>query len=377
MPQDNGYQGGNHVELLQSGSQFFDRLFLRLREAKHFIHIHIYILGQDTTGLELLRILRLAAAKGVRVYLLVDQFGTPWLSPKKVQELGLEGLQIKRFARRVSFKKLTLGRRQHAKTCVVDNQVAFVSGLNYADRYSGLDGQEPWLDYGVEVEGPIVANLNERASVYWPRKVKRHLRSYPAMESRGQDTCRLSWNDWLRNRFQISRSYRKRIQEAETEILLVASYFYPSPRMLRLIMKKAKEGVKVKVFLSRRSDVPFMRAAMNYFYTGLLRNGAEIYEWDRSILHAKLLLIDSRWASVGSYNLNQLSDYGSLEANLEVTGEKVAQWRNVLLEDLVQGSAFVSTRRNSILSKIAQLFSFLLIRLALKVLFLRRTLVDL
>ncbi len=377
MPQDNGYLGGNQVELLKSGSEFFNRLFERLQGAQRFIHIHIYILGQDKTGFELLQLLREAADRGVKVYLMVDQFGTPWLSPKKVQDLGLQAVNIKRFARRVSYKKLTFGRRQHAKICIVDNELGFISGLNYADRYSGLDGQEPWLDYGAEVQGPIVARINTRASVYWPRKIKRSLSSEAIAEPKGNDTCRLSWNDWLRNRFQISRSYKKRIQEAESEIILVVSYFYPSPRMLRLIMKRAKEGVRVLVFLSRRSDVPFMRAAMNYFYSGLLRNGAEIYEWDRSILHAKLLLVDSKWASIGSYNLNQLSDYGSLEANLEVQGKKVAQWRDDLLHDLVQGSVLVHTRRNGILSRLAQLFSFLLIRLALKALFLRRTLVDL
>ncbi|TNE78589.1 MAG: hypothetical protein EP332_13990 [Bacteroidetes bacterium] len=377
MPQDNGYQEGNQVILLQSGSDFFNRLFLRLSEAKRFIHIHIYILGHDKTGLEVLRLLKEAAARGVQVYLLVDQFGSPWLTVSCARELSLDSLHIKRFARRVSYKRLTLGRRQHAKVCIVDNELAFISGLNYADRYSGLDGQEPWLDYGVEVQGPIVGTINHRAAIYWPRKIQQRIRSFKGTGRRGEVSCRLSWNDWLRNRFQISRSYRKRIQEAQEEIILVVSYFYPSPRMLRLIMKRAKEGVKVKVFLSRRSDVPFMRAAMNYFYSGLLRNGAEIYEWDRSILHAKLLLVDGRWASVGSYNLNQLSDYGSLEANLEVQGPLIEEWRQSLLDELTQGSAHVTTSRGGILRRLGQLFSFLLIRLALKVLFLRRTLVDL
>lgn len=377
MPFKPRFVQGNQVRLLRSGDSFFTQLYQLIESAESFIHIHLYILGDDSTGHKVLRLLKEASERGIRVYLLIDQFGSPWLTPARQKELGLDAIFIKRFARRISFKRFTLGRRQHAKLVVVDNKFATISGLNFADRYSGADDEEPWMDYGVLAEGEVVYQINYLAAAYWPSSKKRWLKSQKEYSSpTGNISCKVSWNDWLRNRFQISRSYKRRIEGAHSTILIIAAYFFPSPRMLKLILAKAREGVKVQIVLTKQSDVWFMKGAMIHFYGSLLKSGAEIREWKKSILHAKLLFVDEDWASIGSYNLNQLSDYGSLEANLEIQDRLVSNWKESIYDELLKHSEPVENQNYYLIQRFSHFISFLIIRLSLKFLFLKRTHTD-
>jgi cardiolipin synthase len=363
---------GNHVTFLNGGGSYFLLLLELIRKSEKLIHIQVYILGNDQTGKTILQELVNAAARGVQVFLMVDDYGTSWMEKRAQKELEERGIHVKRFSRRLSFKKFYLGRRQHSKIVVVDNRYALVGGMNLADRYSGWDNNEPWKDFAVLMEGPVAAGLNKLSAVYWSGRQKKVIMRHAPIEAFDDGiTVRTSFNDWFRKRNEISRSLYENFSEARSEIFIVAAYFFPSAKMLRLILRKADQGVKIRLVLSAKSDVPFIKPATEYFYAQLLETGVEIYEWNRSVLHGKLAIVDGSWITIGSYNLNQLSDYKSLETNIELSDKKIIRHiLDTLKKEFITEKQKVAYKRWRILGSIRSFFSYLLIRLSLKILFL-------
>ncbi|MDX5320305.1 MAG: phosphatidylserine/phosphatidylglycerophosphate/cardiolipin synthase family protein [Bacteroidota bacterium] len=363
---------GNGVSVFQGGPDYFNTLFDRIRGARIFIHIQMYILADDTTGNRLLEELFSAAQRGVKVFLLLDAFGSSWVRNAHLKSWKAKGLQVKLFSRRLRLKRLVLGRRLHVKLMVIDNHWLSIGGLNMADRYSGFDGQTPWLDMASWIRGPAVKYANTEAAVYWPRKVQRYLKSQAGAPIVAENIAlSVYFNDWRRRRFHIRQAYHEAIRAAKSEIFIVAAYFFPSRKLLRLLLEKAKEGIHIKLLFSSVSDVPLVKPATEYYYQKLQAAGIEILEWQGSILHAKFACIDREWITLGSYNLNQLSDYGSLETNIAFSSKEIAQ---ALLEEL-QGSVLsysqsVNALPASLFARFKRYFSYLALRLALRIMFL-------
>jgi cardiolipin synthase len=365
---------GNRVLCLKGGSSFFNRLLVAIQEAKVFIHIQLYILGNDATGKLILEELFAAGKRGVDVYLMLDAFGSNWVGNEELAEWSKRGLQVKLFARRFRFKRVSLGRRHHAKVIVIDNTYLSVGGMNFADRYSGFNGQEPWLDFTTWIEGPAAEQLNKIISAYWARKLRRKLKQYPAYTGATENgiTVALLFNDWLRGRNAIKSSYFSALGKAKKEIIIVAGYFVPSHSLIRLLKIKAAEGVKVRLFFSSISDVPLVKKASEYYYDELRNAGVEIREWNHSLLHAKVALIDKCWLTIGSYNLNQLSDYGGLEVNVSFNDHALGtDFSQEFIEPLESQTAVISSESTRFITRFNRYLSFLAIRIALKVLLLR------
>ncbi len=371
MPYLKRSSDGNTVRLFQGGPAFFDFFLERIRAAKHFIHIQVYILGKDLTGSEILHELEAAATRGVKVFLMVDAFGTSWMDEKAEARLQEKGLHIKVFARRFNFRRFFLGRRQHSKLVVIDNEWMCLGGLNYADRYSGRDGKMPWLDVAAWIQGPAAAILNSVAAVYWPRKLKTYLRKQaPAPKQANGKRVKLLFNDWLRNRNEIREEYRMLIEGAREEVLLVAAYFLPGRRLLKLLRQKVVEGVRVRLLFSEHSDVPLVKPAMEYLYSYLAADGMEIREWPKTILHAKFLLVDRSALCFGSYNLNQLSDYGSLETNATFEDPGLAGEALGYFDREIYALSLEPRSHSPLVQRFIRFIAYQIMRLSLNLLFL-------
>jgi len=366
------HSSGNQVTLYRGGKDYFETLYVRLKEARTFIHIQVYILANDQTGSRLLEALFEAASRGVQVFLMLDAFGSSWVRTKQIRLWKESGVHVKLFSRRLRFRNLVLGRRQHSKVIIIDNEWMSLGGLNIADRYSGFDGALPWLDEACWVYGPAAKVLNARCAVYWPRKIKRYLRKQKGIGPQKNGVkIQILLNDWLRNRFEVRNAYRDAIEDAEKEILIVAAYFFPSRRMLKLLAEKAKLGVKVRLVFSSVSDVPFVKPAMEYFYNQLQKEGVEIYEWQESILHAKVAVVDRAWFTLGSYNLNQLSDYGSLETNIAINDSALtALFLNQLEVSVYPKSLAVKEVGSAWYAQFHRYISYLVLRFSLNLIFL-------
>lgn len=325
----------NQFQLLRSGEQYFTRLIELIETAAHTIHIQVYIFDWDETGYKVIEALRNASARGVAIWLVVDAYASPAFTNARVAELQQYGWHVKRFApfRIHTFK---IGRRMHHKIVLIDGQTALIGGINIANKYSGFAHSNTWLDVAAQVTGPVCNAVEAICKNSWPRRMRKRLKhNPPTFDSKMPTKIRLIQNDWWRRKIEISRSYRNAIRKSQNDLILVASYFLPSYRKRRLLQKATERGVFVTLIVGRLSDVPFIRAAQYYLYTILLKQGIRIYEWKQSVLHAKFAVADAKWVTIGSYNLNALSDYGSLELNVEIMDEKVNQDTHAFIQSII------------------------------------------
>jgi cardiolipin synthase len=317
----NKYHNGNAVKFLQSGKEYFDELEVLISSSKIFIHIQTYIFEDDETGKKIISSLIEAAKRGVRVFIVVDAYGSANLSKGAIHELRKEGILVKKFSPIHPSFGFRIGRRLHHKIVLVDGNSSLIGGINIAHKYEGSAKELPWLDFAARVDGPVNKDVRKICEEVWGAKRRRLFRKsyyhmlYSAYHKENL-SVRLLQNDWVRRKIELSRFYRQSIKNAQYSVVIVASYFIPGNRMRYLLRKASERGVKVTLLLSSMSDVGLARQATNYLYPFLLRNNIEIYLWEPSILHGKLIIVDNQYTSIGSYNMNALSDYGSLELNI-------------------------------------------------------------
>jgi cardiolipin synthase len=151
-------------------------------------------------------------------------------------------------------------------------------------------------------------------------------------------------NDWVRRKNQISRTYLEMFGHAQSHITILSSYFLPGRVIKRNIVKAIKRGVKVKVILAGFSDVKMAKLAERYMYDWLLRNQVEIFEYQQNVLHGKLAVCDNEWLTIGSYNINDISAYASIELNLDIKSPTLAIYTEQLLDTLCEKDCIKITR---------------------------------
>ena len=145
-----------------------------------------------------------------------------------------------------------------------------------------------------------------------------------------QAMIRMRRNDWVRQKNQVSETYIEIFSKAQTQILILCSYFLPGREICRQLTKAIERGVKIRIVVAGSSDVAVAKNAERYMYDWLLRNHVEIYEYNKNILHGKIAVCDDEWMTIGSYNVNNISAYASIELNLDVYNPSFA--REVRLE---------------------------------------------
>ena len=346
------YLPGHTCELVPGGESFFERVLQIIREAQKHLQIHVYIFDEDRTGKEVTAALKQARQRGVEVYLLVDAYGSMSLSPAFVADMLQQGIQFRFFSPLPKhFFVFRLGRRLHNKVVVADHLVALVGGINIADKYRGSEGVAPWLDFAIWIKGPMCMELSRNCTRIFREKYFGKLpapTTSPKHKHFGRTRSRLALNDWLRRKNQVRDGYRAAFKNASQSIIIVASYFLPS-RSIRIALKQAAiRGVSVTVLLPGESDVPLAKRATRYLYHWLWKNNIHILEWEKSILHGKLAVVDQKWVTIGSYNLNHLSQYSSIEMNVEVLDNKFATQVHEHLSDILTKSKPVAQNQDSI-----------------------------
>jgi cardiolipin synthase A/B len=306
---------------VHGGEDYFARLETLISNAEHEIHLQTYIFENDATGRRIAQALINAAQKGVEVFLVIDAYGSKGLG-KLALKLEVAGVKMHYFGRMYTGANLAWGRRLHHKIFVADRCHVLVGGINISNHYSGMDGHEPWLDYALFFEGETgkdIFKICKQIFAQWFVPKRRRFRLFEKLAHvNHKATIQLMQNDWLRGKNNIVKSYIQAIRAAKTEVIVANSYFLPGGRFRQALKNAVKRGVKVKVILPGTSDVPLVKQAIHYLYAYLLRNRVEIYEWQPSVLHAKIACIDGQWCTIGSHNLNYLSAYASIEFNVNV-----------------------------------------------------------
>lgn len=359
------------IELVHSGEDYFFRLQRIISSAKSEIHLQTYIFDNDSTGIKIANALKEAASRNVKVYVLLDSYGSSSLSSKFIKDLILCGINIRFFSPFFSSNNLYLGRRLHHKIVVVDGHIILIGGINISDKYHGTPSKEAWLDYAVQVENKPIAESVEQLckNIYLKKKRTQRKNINFHFHSVEDGSVRIIQNDWLKRKNEIESSYIRSIREAKKEVIIVGSYFLPGRRLTNALKDTSRKGVKIKLILAGISDVPIIRRATCYLYSSLLKVNIELYEWNRSVLHGKAALIDNSWVTIGSFNLNHLSSYGSIEMNVVINSEKFADHFKLNLENIIHESENMTVEQLKIQSrfftKIINWLSFQIVRLGL------------
>ena len=358
----------HHLHLLQGAKELFQAMVHAIEHSKHEVRLETYIFAFDEQGQAVAAALERAALRGVQVYLVVDGIGTAPLPLPWTARFDAAGVRWHRFS--------PLGwlgvffpvrwRRLHRKLCVVDGRVAFCGGINVMDdfhdlRLGTLDSAR--LDFAVQVQGPLVIDAQALMRRFWSRldfarglesrqwakarsQLQTALRPQPAPmqapapdDVQGQIPAALVLRDNLRNRSRIEQTYRQAIGQAHHEVLIANAYFMPGRKLRHALEHAAQRGVRVVLLLQGRYEYFMQFHGARAVYGSLLAAGVEIHEYQGGLLHAKVAVVDSVWATVGSSNLEPLSLLLAREANVVLRDAHFAQaLRQRLLAAIAQKS---------------------------------------
>jgi len=295
------------IRLLKNGIEAFPAMFGAIDHAVLSVALEMYIIADDDTGKEFRKHLINAAKRGVQVMVLADAWGSWNLSDEFWDELHNVGGMVRWFH---PLLKGLLPFRNHRKLLLVDDRIVYIGGMNIADEYyRGAKGELPWRDNTLEISGTEAARLRRSFLRMWAkadsplRRLLHRLRrdrrlrvntngSVRFLESGPENPIRL-----------VRRAYRQVIQNAGKDIDLAMGYFYPHGRMLRALKRAANRGVRVRLLFPQKIDVPIARWAARGLYGRLLRAGAEVWEYEPTMMHAKLVIADDS-VIVGSANLD-------------------------------------------------------------------------
>jgi cardiolipin synthase len=323
------YTSQNTVKLIRGGQQYFSLLIELIHKAQHSIHLQVYIYDEDETGRQVAEALIAAAQRGVSVYLVPDGYASQNISAPFIRELEKGGVNFRFFQPILKSDNFYFGRRLHHKVFITDARYCLVGGINISNKYNDGFGKPAWLDWALYAEGEIAPELvkvclevwtksrNERRKLLWQANP-------PIALPKHHSPVRIRRNDWVQKRSQITQSYLEMFHDAKSHIYIMSSYFLPGMQVRKKLARAARRGVKVKLVLAGISDVKVAKHAERYIYRWIFRNNIEVYEYNQSVLHAKISTYDGKWATVGSYNVNNISAFASVELNLDVKEEAFA-----------------------------------------------------
>lgn len=251
----------NKVELIQGGKDYFTLLVGLINEARQSIHLQTYIYDEDETGNEVTAALINATARGVKVFMLLDKYGSQGLSKEWVDKVQAAGIFFRFFRPLFKSKKFYLGRRLHHKVVVIDGCKSTVAGLNISNRYNDTAEASAWLDWALYIEGEASEKLEDLCKSRLQVRYAKHVPKRLPNNFNGNTPVRISVNDWVRRKRQIYRSYLQMFREAENEVIIMSAYFLPGSRLRKAIEAAIKRGVKFKVVLTGNADVFMIKYA--------------------------------------------------------------------------------------------------------------------
>ncbi len=379
------YTYNNKVKLIRGGRDYFQLLDSLIGQAKQSIYFQIYIFDEDDTGRDVAQALIAAAQRKVKVYLLVDAYASGSLSSGFVQELKEAGIHFRWFSSFAKNKKNYIGRRLHHKVIVIDGMKSLVCGLNISNRYNDTVQSTAWLDWAVYTEGEASLQLEQVCR----RRIKDYSKSasQPIIHSKSSHAdkangcaVKICINDWVGRKSEITKSYLQMITDASSQITIMSPYFLPGRAFRKKLRQASQRGVAIKVILTGISDVSLAKYGERYLYEWLLRHGIEIYEYQKNVLHGKIATCDGQWTTVGSYNVNNLSAYASIELNLEIKNEKFAKEVDDTLQSIIETDSIRITQESykheiNFLKRILQASAYNLLRFML-ILFTYRKMQD-
>jgi cardiolipin synthase len=320
---------GNQIELLQNGDQFFPRLLKDIAGARESVHIESYIWWKGAICEQLATALAQKAREGVEVRLLVDASGGHKMDDKLEKLMTDAGVRLARFhpVRLSNIGKLN--NRDHRKMMIIDGRTGYIGGYGFAEEWTG-NGQDKdhWRDTGLRVLGPIVNRLQSAFTENWIEEtgeIPAGEKYFPHLPNAGPTQAHLAYTSPTGGISSVQVLYYLAINAARREIIIQNPYMLPDDDALKALQAAVKRGVVVKLMVpaTTSTDSPIVQHASHHRFGELLRAGVKIWEYKKTLLHQKIIIVDGVWSCVGSTNfdrraleLNDEVSMGVLDANL-------------------------------------------------------------
>lgn len=312
----------NDVELYNSGEPLFEAMFRDLARARHYIDVQFYIIAADTLGERLADILIERARAGVKVRLIYDYIGSYGNAGLALfRRLRREGVEVHSFFRINGLSQIQrLNWRNHRKVVVIDGSIGYIGGFNVAERYLGdkKRGRE-WRDLMARLTGPVVAGLRNQFAIDWNYMGQPlltdpiHTVPDPSEDAVHDVHAQILPSGPTGRWPSASYLFFKAISQARRRVWIQTPYFLPGDELLRALQCAALSGVDVRVMTPRRADSVLLTHASAAFVEECLLAGIKVFFYEAGMLHAKLLLVDDDFSTLGSTNF----DYRSFEHNFE------------------------------------------------------------
>lgn len=322
----------SQVQIFHSGDDYFSSLIQDIRQARRSVTIESYIFAEDRFTKTLLHELTNARERGCTIKIVVDGFGSytsvlfldrfctsNGLDLRVFHPLPYPIVRAHQFVLKYSWRGSLIfkrvNRRTHRKIAIIDEKRAYLGSFNFTqDHCASYVGDKAWRDTGVWVEGEPVQRLVLAFQISYLRTFMKGLLSWVGRWKIHEDVSQsvLRLNTTQRTRKKLYRDLLRRITQAEKRIYLTTAYFLPRRSLLRALLKAAQRGVDVQLLIPGKSDVPMVKWAAFYIVRFLIQRQIPIYEYQKTILHAKTMILDNE-AFVGSFNLNHRSILHDLE----------------------------------------------------------------
>ena len=335
------FYDGNEVRLIMSGREKFEMMFEDIRNAKSSVHLEYFNFRNDSIASLLFDILREKRKQGVEVRALFDGFGNDSnnrpLKKHHIQSLRDDSIDIHEFDP-VRFPWVNhIWPRDHRKIVVIDGHIAYTGGMNVADYYIvGTEQVGEWRDMHCRIEGPVVNELQDIFSRIWQKVTKEQLSNpkYYRGKDKGDMTVGIVNREPNKTNKIMRQLYINALDDAQDSIQIINPYFTLTPSVKKAIHRAIDRGVKVDILVSAKSDIPLTPDAVYYNVHKLMKRGANIWLYQPGFHHSKIMMVDGKFCTVGSTNLDARSLRFDYEVNALIVNTKITQeLQNMFIRD--------------------------------------------
>lgn len=326
------------IDILENGDQIFPSMLTAIEQATSEICFETYIYWSGEIAQQFADALTDAANRGVVVLIVLDWWGAHPMNRKLLDQMRAVGARICHFNPLHWWQLRRFQYRTHRKVLVVDRQVAFTGGVGIADKWLGdANGPSEWHDLHYRLCGNAVAPMHRAFCDMWTQQLDQAYQfppqqdsqsDKPATDSVGESVVRTQvfTSSPRQGRQRIYQAFQFALENARESLLITTAYFVPDKKLFKLLVAAAKRGVQIQIMLpGSQTDRDIVRYASKSCWGPLLEQGVRIFEYQPSMLHAKYLVVDERWVSIGSANFDNRSFGLNEELNLNVVDERFAR----------------------------------------------------
>ncbi|MES2561538.1 MAG: cardiolipin synthase [Pseudomonadota bacterium] len=321
---------GNRIETLLNGDQIFPAMLRAIRSATKTITFETYIYWSGDIGREFAQALSERASSGVKVHVTLDWVGSQKMDEASLDTMRAAGVEIEKYHPPRWYTLNRMNNRTHRKLLVIDGRIGFTGGVGIADKWTGI-AQDPdhWRDTHYRIDGPAVAQMQAVFVDNWTKITGRVLHTtdyFPPLESVGGQYAQIFQSSVQGGAESMHLMYLLSMAAASKTIHLSMAYFAPDDVALQALVDAARRGVRIQIILpGPHTDAEIVQSASRAKWGELLQAGAEIYLYQPTMYHCKVLVVDGLWTSVGSTNFDTRSFRLNDEANLNVYDRDLAE----------------------------------------------------